>query len=84
MTFDNLTELEKISQVHPTAQLVLRIITDDSNSLCKFSTKFGAPLETIQTLLKQAKELNMNVIGISFHVGSSCMNVHSFISNTSS
>jgi ornithine decarboxylase len=79
MTFDNSHELIKISQFYPTAKLVLRIITDDSNSICRFSTKFGAPLDECHKLLTLAKQLNLNVVGISFHVGSGCMSSESFV-----
>jgi ornithine decarboxylase len=78
MTFDNADELIKISQVYPNAKLVLRIITDDSNSVCRFSTKFGAPLSVVPKLLSLAKELGINLHGVSFHVGSGCMSVQSF------
>jgi len=80
MTFDNTFELEKIAEVYPNSRFVLRIITDDSNSVCKFSTKFGAPLDQTQHILNRAKELGVNVVGVSFHVGSGCMSVGSFIS----
>jgi len=78
MTFDNTHELIKISECYPGARLLLRIITDDSNSICRFSTKFGAPLNDCPKLLALAKELNLNVVGISFHVGSGCMSSASF------
>jgi ornithine decarboxylase len=78
MTFDNSDELYKIAECYPEAKLILRIITDDSKSICKFSTKFGAPLSQVFQLLELAKELNLNVIGVSFHVGSGCMSVQSF------
>lgn len=79
MTFDNMAELEKVSECFPDARLVLRIITDDSNSVCKFSTKFGAPMDQTFNLLKRAKELCLNVVGVSFHVGSGCMSTKSFV-----
>jgi len=78
MTFDNSHELHKIAECFPNARLVLRIITDDSHSICKFSTKFGAPLSVTKNLLTEAKELGLNVVGISFHVGSGCMSTESF------
>jgi len=80
MTFDNTHELTKIAEIYPDAKLVLRIITDDSQSVCRFSTKFGAPLDTTYNLLALAKSLNLNVVGVSFHVGSGCMSVSSFVS----
>ena len=72
MTFDNADELYKIARAHPHAKCVVRILTDDSKSLCAFGIKFGAPLATVPGLLAKAKELNLDVIGVSFHVGSGC------------
>ncbi|KXN81293.1 Ornithine decarboxylase [Leucoagaricus sp. SymC.cos] len=72
MTFDNADELYKMAKAHPNAKLVVRILTDDSKSLCAFGIKFGAPLAVVPSLLAKAKELNLNVIGVSFHVGSGC------------
>ncbi|KAI9809854.1 MAG: Ornithine decarboxylase [Sarcosagium campestre] len=70
MTFDNADELNKIKRHHPSAELYLRILTDDSSSLCRLSLKFGASLDATQGLLNLAKELDLNVVGVSFHVGS--------------
>ena len=72
MTFDNADELYKIARAHPRAKCVVRILTDDSKSLCAFGIKFGAPLATVPGLLAKAKELDLDVIGVSFHVGSGC------------
>lgn len=72
MTFDNADELYKIARAHPGAKLVVRILTDDSKSLCAFGIKFGAPLVTVPGLLTKARELNLDVVGVSFHVGSGC------------
>lgn len=72
MTFDNTDELYKISRTHPKAKLVVRILTDDTKSLCALGLKFGAPLVTVPGLLAKAKELNLDVVGVSFHVGSGC------------
>jgi len=80
MTFDNVFELEKIAECYPETRLLLRIITDDSQSICKFSTKFGAPMDQIPSILAKARDLHLNVVGVSFHVGSGCMSVGSFVS----
>lgn len=53
-------------------RLVLRIATDDSKAVCRLSVKFGAPLKACRGLLEQAKQLGLDVIGVSFHVGSGC------------
>ncbi|QGI62953.1 hypothetical protein CEK26_006908 [Fusarium fujikuroi] len=70
MTFDNADELYKIAKLYPGAELFLRIMTDDSESLCRFSMKFGAAMDTTEGLLALAKDLGLNVVGVSFHVGS--------------
>ncbi|KAJ6785735.1 hypothetical protein PWT90_06372 [Aphanocladium album] len=70
MTFDNTDELYKIAKHFPEAELYLRIITDDTSSACRLSMKFGAPMDTTDSLLGLAKELGLNVVGVSFHVGS--------------
>lgn len=72
MTFDNGDELVKIKKHHPGAKMVLRILTDDSSSLCRLGLKFGAPLSEVRGLLRRAKQLDVNVVGISFHCGSGC------------
>ncbi|KJA25060.1 hypothetical protein HYPSUDRAFT_435581 [Hypholoma sublateritium FD-334 SS-4] len=71
-TFDNADELAKLARAHPRARAVLRILTDDSKSLCAFGVKFGAPLSAVPALLARAKALGVNVVGVSFHVGSGC------------
>ncbi|ARF12269.1 ornithine decarboxylase [Klosneuvirus KNV1] len=78
LTFDSENELYKIKLYHPEANLLIRIKTNDCNSLCKFSNKFGANLEEIKDILNVAKGLKINVIGVSFHVGSNCQSVDTY------
>ncbi|KAF1815932.1 hypothetical protein P152DRAFT_505663 [Eremomyces bilateralis CBS 781.70] len=70
MTFDNTDELRKVAAKCPGAELLLRITTDDSAALCQLSMKFGAALKDCPKLLKLAKTLGLNVVGVAFHVGS--------------
>ncbi|XP_078362453.1 ornithine decarboxylase-like [Oculina patagonica] len=78
MTFDNEMELHKIKELYPSARLLLRIRTDDSKSLCQLGIKYGAPLKQCRHLLKVAHDLKLNVIGVSFHVGSGCYDASAF------
>jgi diaminopimelate decarboxylase len=50
MTFDNADELRKIAASYPGAEAVLRILTDDSASVCRLGLKFGAPLAEVCTV----------------------------------
>ncbi len=78
MTFDNSDELYKTKALFPDAELFLRIMTDDSSSLCPLSSKFGASLDRTQSLLMLAKQLGLNVVGVSFHIGSGASDPQSF------
>lgn len=60
------------------SRLVLRIATDDSKAVCRLSVKFGALLKSCRGLLERAKELGLDVIGVSFHVGSGCTDPQTF------
>ncbi|XP_028294397.1 ornithine decarboxylase [Gouania willdenowi] len=72
MTFDSEVELMKVARCHENAKLVLRIATDDSKAMCRLSVKFGAQLKACRGLLERAKDLGLDVVGVSFHVGSGC------------
>ncbi|OXA63623.1 ornithine decarboxylase [Folsomia candida] len=73
MTFDNEGELHKIKALHPRAQLVIRIRCDAEKAQCQLGMKFGVLVEEAPDLLEAAHALGLDVIGVSFHVGSGCM-----------
>lgn len=70
--FDSEYELYKIKLYHPNCKLLIRLKVDDKASLCKFSEKFGVDTDEVKVLLELAKNMNLNVIGCCFHVGSGC------------
>jgi len=72
VTVDNEDELHKLKTHWPEAKIVIRIKTDDSKSVCQFSSKFGAALRDCPRLINVGKELGLNLVGVSFHVGSGC------------
>jgi hypothetical protein len=72
VTFDNVAEVQKCATVSKKIQLIMRIITDDSGSQCRLSSKFGAPPSHWPILLEEAKKHGLEVVGVSFHVGSGC------------
>jgi len=78
MTFDSVDELHKIKAISPDAEVVLRIVTDDSESVCQLSNKFGASLCDVNKLLDTVSELGLDCIGTSFHVGSGGSDVNAF------
>jgi len=79
VTFDNLTELEKIRKYAPHAGVVLRLAVANTGSQCELSNKFGChPGEAVDLILAAFK-LGLVVEGLSFHVGSQCTNFENFV-----
>ncbi|XP_067389882.1 antizyme inhibitor 2 isoform X2 [Emydura macquarii macquarii] len=78
MAFDNEVELGKVARSHPHARMVLCIAADHSGSSACLSVKFGATLKSCRHLLETAKEMNVEIVGISFHVGSGCTDPQTF------
>ncbi|XP_077006532.1 antizyme inhibitor 2 isoform X2 [Tamandua tetradactyla] len=72
LSFDNEMELAKVAKSHPSAKMVLCLATDDSHSLSHLSLKFGASLKSCRHLLENAKKSHVEVVGVSFHIGSGC------------
>ncbi|MEX2684688.1 MAG: type III PLP-dependent enzyme [Candidatus Sigynarchaeota archaeon] len=72
MTFDNISELDKIEAHCKHAPLILRVEVPNDGAIVELSSKFGARYEDCRALLKHAEALNLKVIGVSFHVGSQC------------
>lgn len=71
VTFDSPEELKKIKQFHPKAQVVLRIRFDAKNSIINLGVKFGCdPDAEAPILIQMCKDMQMELIGVSFHVGS--------------
>ncbi|NXN97311.1 AZIN2 inhibitor, partial [Rhinopomastus cyanomelas] len=77
MTFDNEVELSKVARSHPRAKLLLGI-TADSGSSAHPSMTFGATLKSCRHLLEMAKEQAVEVVGVSFHLGSSGLEPQAF------
>ncbi|GBM33411.1 Ornithine decarboxylase [Araneus ventricosus] len=72
MTFDCEQELHKIKRIFPQARLVIRISIPNVPAAFPLSNKFGCTVKEAQKLLVTAQNLDLNVVGVSFHVGSLC------------
>ncbi|GAB6030671.1 hypothetical protein CHUAL_007527 [Chamberlinius hualienensis] len=77
MTFDNVDELHKVKEFCPEAKMVVRIMVA-GKARCPLGLKFGIEKEGAFELLNVAKEMGIDVVGVSFHVGSGCEDVQSF------
>lgn len=77
-TFDTESELHKIAALHPGFKLVLRIRADDPDARVPLGLKYGCLPEEAAGLLATAQSLGLNVVGVSFHVGSACKNLAAY------
>jgi len=59
-------------------KLVLRIYADDPSADYRMGVKFGCDLEEGKRLVKLANDQGMDVVGVSFHVGSGCKSPRAF------
>ncbi|VVC36127.1 Hypothetical protein CINCED_3A009577 [Cinara cedri] len=72
-TFDNELELYKIKSINPSCNLVIRIRCDAVETQCPLGIKYGCdPVTEAPVLLTLARDLDLSIVGVSFHVGSGC------------
>ena len=77
-TFDSEAELVKLAKLHPKAQVVLRIRADDPTARCPLGVKYGALPFEFRPLLERALSLGLDLMGVSFHVGSGAMSAEAY------
>ncbi|KAM7384247.1 hypothetical protein PAMA_011544 [Pampus argenteus] len=70
---ENEAELSKISRLHPSAKLLLQLTTEAHAA--ETSMAFGSSLKSCRHLLEAAKELGVQVVGVTFHIPSSCQDL---------
>lgn len=67
---DGVDEIGKLASLFPKSRILIRLSVDDSSARCRLGQKFGCRIEDVPRLLGEAKRLDVNVVGVSFHVGS--------------
>lgn len=79
MTYDNYEELKKIKKHCPDAGLICRIKVANVGSVVELSSKFGVEPGDAPNLIEKAFQMGLVVEGLSFHVGSQCLNIDNYI-----
>ncbi|KAH9361551.1 hypothetical protein HPB48_001347 [Haemaphysalis longicornis] len=67
ITFDSVEELHKIKD--PNARLLLRIAANEYGVQQSMNAKYGVLYDNATSVLSAARNMKMNVVGVSFHVG---------------
>ena len=76
---DSYSELEKLSQFAPKSRVYVRLSVSNEGSRWPLSGKFGIEVEEAVELLAQAGERRLIPYGITFHVGSQCIDVATWV-----
>ncbi|MCP4292054.1 MAG: type III PLP-dependent enzyme [bacterium] len=78
-TFDNMSEITQIARHAPGAKVHLRIIVSNEGSVAHLSHKFGAEVSDAVALLEAARDRGLRPHGVSFHVGSQCLESERYV-----
>ncbi|KAI1296687.1 Ornithine decarboxylase [Halotydeus destructor] len=76
--FDNVSELDKLARRKGDMKLLIRLLAVVKKAKIPFSDKFGAMMDEVPCLLRQAKERGLDVIGVHFHLGEGLANAQPF------
>lgn len=79
MTFDSKTEVNKIAEYIPNAEVLVRVRIDNSDAVVDLNIKFGAERQYIVDLLKYAQTKGLKAVGICFHVGSQSISAQNYL-----
>src|SRR3989344_4905605 len=80
MAYDSTDEIDKIVKYAPHAKLFIRLNVSNEGSDWPLTKKFGVDAPEILPLLRYAKKKGCHPIGITFHVGSQCLNKNNWVS----
>ncbi|MEP7285548.1 MAG: type III PLP-dependent enzyme [Chloroflexota bacterium] len=70
---DSVDEIYKIARYAPGTRVYIRLSVDNSGSIVPLNHKFGVSADEALKLLVLAREVGLQPIGLSFHVGSQCV-----------
>jgi ornithine decarboxylase len=76
--FDSRAEVDKLSGFVPGAYAYVRLSVPNEGSEWPLSRKFGVELDEAVDLMAYAGDKGLNPAGITFHVGSQCLNMYNW------
>ncbi len=77
-SYDSYAEVDKMAAHAPGANVYLRLTVPNEGSEWPLSKKFGVEPDQAIPILEYARNKGLNPIGITFHVGSQCLNKYSW------
>lgn len=76
---DSTDEVEKVAEYMPNSRIYVRLAVDNTGSVLPLAGKFGVDAQTAVELFDMARERGLKPIGLSFHVGSQCLNTQNWV-----
>lgn len=76
--FDSIDEVLKLSRLAPGAGVYVRLAVPNEGSEWPLGRKFGVEPDPALELLIEAAARGLEPVGITFHVGSQCLDMHSW------
>lgn len=74
MVIDSIWEIDKVAQYAPGSRVYVRLAVDNTGSVLPLAGKFGVDAALALELIERAATRGLQPIGLSFHVGSQCLN----------
>lgn len=71
---DSVAEIEKLSKLAPGSDIYVRLTVSNEGSIWPLTEKFGVDYVEATSLIEKASAAGLNPIGVTFHVGSQCLN----------
>lgn len=76
---DNNHSISVLKKAAPDSNILVRMGLPGRDCMINLSYKFGAQQDEIIGIIKEARDEGLTVKGISFHVGSQCINYYNFV-----
>lgn len=77
--FDSPAELEKLARRAPGCRVVARLVVSNAGSEWPLCGKYGIDAGQAVELLRRAEKMGLRPYGVTFHVGSQCLNKDNWV-----
>jgi len=73
---DSIEEVQKVAKDAPGSQVFVRVLVRSTEAEWPLSRKFGCSSSMVLPVMEKARELGLEAVGLSFHVGSQTRHPH--------